>query len=255
MQRQRIWISSIVIVLLVVALYAFNTLSERPRPPADVNLEGRLAKETPEEPAENAATPESTVQEASNAETPTATAASEQTDADKEVVARAKGSVVKLVTDKGAIYLDLYDDKTPITVGNFLDLVGKGFYNGLTFHRVIANFMIQGGDPKGTGEGGPGFTIPDEADKGLKHVRGSLSMAKTAMPNTGGSQFFVCHAPQPHLDGVHTVFGECLQGIDIVDSIQMGDKIKSATILKKSSVADADITKAKAARVPETSGG
>ncbi|MGQ4871105.1 MAG: peptidylprolyl isomerase, partial [Candidatus Thorarchaeota archaeon] len=145
---------------------------------------------------------------------------------------------MKLETEKGDIYLELFDDKTPVTVGNFLDLVGTGFYDGLTFHRVISDFMIQGGDPQGDGSGGPGFTIPDEADKGLKHLRGSLSMAKTSAPNTGGSQFFICHTPQPHLDGVHTVFGKCIQGMEVVDRITKGDKILKATILKKSPRAD-----------------
>jgi hypothetical protein len=98
---------------------------------------------------------------------------------------QAKGSVVKLATAKGDIVLELFDEQTPVTVGSFLDLVGKGYYDGLTFHRVIADFMIQGGCPKGNGTGGPGFTIPDEADRGLRHERGSLSMAKTAAPKIG----------------------------------------------------------------------
>ena len=170
---------------------------------------------------------------------------------EKAIVDQAKGSVVKLETSKGDILLELFDDKTPVTVGSFLDLVGKGFYDGLSFHRVIANFMIQGGDPLGTGSGGPGFTIPDEADKGLKHVRGSLSMAKTARPNSGGSQCFICHSPQKHLDGVHTVFGQCVQGMEVVDAIEQGDIITSATIVKKSDKADADIEAATKARVAD----
>lgn len=251
-RNQRIIISTIALVVLLAGLYALNWYSERPKPPADVQLEGRLAPPPPE-PAANAEGPEATVNaEAEGPETKVeAAATTDLSDQEKDLVAKAKGSVVKLQTPKGDIYLDLYDDKTPITVGSFLDLVGSGFYNGLTFHRVIADFMIQGGDPKGDGSGGPGFTIPDEADKGLKHVRGSLSMAKTSAPNTGGSQFFICHTPQPHLDGVHTVFGECIQGMDVVDKIAIGDKITKATILKKSGVADEDIKKAKAARVPE----
>lgn len=252
MRNQRILFSTVGLLVLLAGLYALNWYSERPKPPPDVQLEGRLAPPPPE-PTANAESPEATVNaEAGGPETKSeATAKTELSNQEKELVAKAKGSVVKLETAKGNIYLDLYDDKTPITVGNFLDLVGSGFYNGLTFHRVISNFMIQGGDPKGDGTGGPGFTIPDEADKGLKHVRGSLSMAKTAAPNTGGSQFFICHSPQPHLDGVHTVFGECIQGMDVVDKIAIGDKITRATILKKSALADEDIQKAKAARVPD----
>jgi peptidyl-prolyl cis-trans isomerase B (cyclophilin B) len=251
-RNQRIIISTVALVVLLAGLYALNWYSERPKPPADVQLEGRLAPEQPES-TTNAESPEATV----NAESQSSEVKSDEsakpelTNEEKDIVSKAKGSVVKLQTEKGDIYLDLYDDKTPVTVGSFLDLVGSGFYNGLTFHRVIADFMIQGGDPKGDGTGGPGFTIPDEADKGLKHVRGSLSMAKTAAPNTGGSQFFICHSPQPHLDGIHTVFGECVQGMDVVDKIAVGDKITKATILKKSDAADEDIKKAKAARVPD----
>lgn len=164
---------------------------------------------------------------------------------------QAKGSVVKLATAKGDIVLELFDEQTPVTVGSFLDLVGKGYYDGLTFHRVIADFMIQGGCPKGNGTGGPGFTIPDEADRGLRHERGSLSMAKTAAPNSGGSQFFICHVPCNWLDGIHTVFGKCTEGMDVVDAIRQGDRITSAVVLSKSGSADADIEKALAARVPE----
>jgi peptidyl-prolyl cis-trans isomerase B (cyclophilin B) len=167
------------------------------------------------------------------------------------ITEQAKGSVVKLETVKGDIVLELFDAKTPVTVGSFLDLVSRGFYDGLTFHRVIANFMIQGGCPRGDGTGGPGFTLPDEADRGLKHERGSLSMAKTAAPNSGGSQFFICHVPCPWLDGVHTVFGKCVAGMDAVDAIRQGDRITAAVILSKSAAADAAIAQALAARVPE----
>lgn len=170
---------------------------------------------------------------------------------DEMVIEKAKGSVVKLETNRGDIYLDLCDGKTPINAGSFLELVSRGFYDGLTFHRVIADFMIQGGDPKGDGTGGPGFTIPDEADRGLKHLRGSLSMAKTTAPNSGGSQFFVCHEPQPHLDGVHTVFGTCIEGMDVVDGIRQRDKIIKAAILKQSDLAEEAVSKAMAARMSE----
>lgn len=255
MHKKRVWSGAAIFILLVAAMYALNAWSLRPKPPPDVDLEGRLAMPLPEEPAPAVEPSEETAENDEAAPEPQEEAdtmeATPPSDAEKAVVAKAKGSLVKLETDKGDIYLDLYDDQTPITVGSFLELVGKGYYDGLKFHRVIPDFMIQGGCPRGDGTGGPGFTIPDEADKGLKHVRGSLSMAKTAAPNTGGSQFFVCHSPQPHLDGVHTVFGECVQGMDVVDKIGMGDSIKQASILKKSSTADDAVEQAKKARVPE----
>lgn len=134
-----------------------------------------------------------------------------------------------IVTEKGEITLDLFPDEAPGTVANFAKLADSGFYNGLTFHRVIPNFMVQGGCPKGDGTGGPGYTIKCET-KGNphRHVRGTLSMAH-AGKDTGGSQFFICHAPQPHLDGVHTVFGQVTEGMDVVDAIRAGDRMVSVT--------------------------
>jgi peptidyl-prolyl cis-trans isomerase B (cyclophilin B) len=137
----------------------------------------------------------------------------------------------KIETAHGTLTLELFDGEAPGTVENFEKLASKGFYNGLTFHRVIPDFMIQGGCPDGTGGGGPGYTIPCEVKNNPhKHLRGSLSMAKTAAPNTGGSQFFICHSPQPHLDGVHTVFGKVVDGIDIVDKVRKGDKMTTVTV-------------------------
>ncbi|MEO1093783.1 MAG: peptidylprolyl isomerase [Cyanobacteria bacterium J06638_28] len=130
-------------------------------------------------------------------------------------------------TDKGTIHLDLFDQDAPNTVKNFVDLSQAGFYDGLNFHRVIDNFMVQGGCPKGTGTGGPGYTIKCEINEN-KHSAGSLSMAHRG-PDTGGSQFFICHAPQPHLDGVHTVFGKT-EDMDVVNAIRQGDKIISVKI-------------------------
>lgn len=130
-------------------------------------------------------------------------------------------------TDKGTINLTLFDQDAPNTVKNFVDLSKKGFYDGLNFHRVIDNFMIQGGCPKGTGTGGPGYTIKCEINPN-KHEAGTLSMAHAGR-DTGGSQFFICHAPQPHLDGVHTVFGKT-EDMDVVNSIRKGDKILSVKI-------------------------
>jgi peptidyl-prolyl cis-trans isomerase B (cyclophilin B) len=134
-------------------------------------------------------------------------------------------------TEKGTISLELFDDAAPNTVQNFVDLAQAGFYDGLNFHRVIPNFMIQGGCPKGTGTGGPGYTIKCEINPN-KHLAGSLSMAH-AGPNTGGSQFFICHSPQPHLDGVHTVFGQT-EDMDVVNAIRQGDKILSVKIESES---------------------
>lgn len=134
-------------------------------------------------------------------------------------------------TDKGTINLELFDADTPGTVKNFVELSQKGFYDGLNFHRVINDFMIQGGCPNGTGTGGPGYTIPCETQGNPhKHEAGSLSMAHRG-PNTGGSQFFICHSPQPHLDGVHTVFGKTTD-MDVVNAIAQGDKIAKVTIVE-----------------------
>lgn len=130
-------------------------------------------------------------------------------------------------TNKGTIHLELFDKDAPNTVKNFVDLAEKRFYDGLSFHRVIPNFMIQGGCPKGTGTGDPGYTIKCEINPN-KHLAGSLSMAH-AGPNTGGSQFFICHSPQSHLDGVHTVFGKT-EDMDVVNAIRKGDKIVSVKI-------------------------
>lgn len=130
-----------------------------------------------------------------------------------------KLDIVKFETSLGTFKVKLYSDKAPITTDNFRSLVEKGFYNGIIFHRVIDGFMIQGGDPTGTGRGGSGKTIPDEFGPGLKHSKkGILSMAN-AGPNTGTSQFFITLAPQPHLDGKHAVFGEVVEGMSVVEKI------------------------------------
>jgi peptidyl-prolyl cis-trans isomerase B (cyclophilin B) len=130
-------------------------------------------------------------------------------------------------TDKGTIHLELFEQDAPNTVANFVELAGKGYYDGLNFHRVIPNFMIQGGCPKGTGTGGPGYQINCEINPN-KHSAGSLSMAH-AGKNTGGSQFFICHSPQSHLDGIHTVFGKT-EDMAVVNAIRQGDKILSVKI-------------------------
>ncbi len=132
---------------------------------------------------------------------------------------------VVMETSKGVIELELYPQFAPKTVNNFVFLSQQGYYDGVSFHRVISNFVIQGGDPTGTGAGGPGYNFEDEF-KGntLIHERGAISMAN-AGPGTNGSQFFIAHSPQPHLNGKHTVFGKVTKGIEVVDAIRQGDKM------------------------------
>ncbi len=135
-------------------------------------------------------------------------------------------------TNKGNFDFELYDDATPIAAGNFKKLAEDGYYNGVSFHRVIPNFMVQTGDPTGTGSGGPGYSINCETDAEKQyHDRGVLSMAHRGK-NTGGSQFFICHNRQgtQHLDGVHTCFGKLTSGLDKLDEIAQGDKIESISI-------------------------
>jgi cyclophilin family peptidyl-prolyl cis-trans isomerase len=142
-----------------------------------------------------------------------------------------------LHTNKGDVVVELFAKDAPKTVNNFVFLAREGFYNGVTFHRVIPGFMAQGGDPTGSGSGGPGYRFEDERNN-RQHLEGTLSMAN-AGPNTNGSQFFICYAPQPHLNGRHTVFGQVTQGMDVVRQLrerdpsrdrQLGDRIESIEI-------------------------
>jgi peptidyl-prolyl cis-trans isomerase B (cyclophilin B) len=136
---------------------------------------------------------------------------------------------VTIKTNRGDIELELFPEHAPKTVNNFVYLAGEGFYDGISFHRVIDNFMVQGGDPTGSGAGGPGYRFEDElASNPLTHKRCVISMANSG-PNTNGSQFFITHAPQPHLDGKHTVFGVVVEGDDIVDTIQQGDTMEQVS--------------------------
>ena len=138
--------------------------------------------------------------------------------------------VATIETSKGAIRIELHEDRTTKTVANFEKLAGDGFYDGLLFHRVIPNFMIQTGCPQGTGMGGPGYEFEDEFDNSLRHDQaGILSMAN-AGPNTNGSQFFITHGPTPHLDGKHSVFGVVLEGQEVVDAIEQGDTMEKVSI-------------------------
>lgn len=153
-----------------------------------------------------------------------------QTDQMQEVVAnqginqRSTGDMMAnryavVETTEGTFRVLLFEDKAPLTTKNFIDLATKGFYNGVIFHRVIPGFMIQGGDPTGTGRSGPGYTIPDEFGKGLSHNKPGIVSMANAGPNTGGSQFFVTVAPTPWLDGKHAIFGEVVAGYDVVETI------------------------------------
>ncbi|MCX6554873.1 MAG: peptidylprolyl isomerase [Candidatus Aminicenantes bacterium] len=136
----------------------------------------------------------------------------------------------RISTARGEIVLQLFPEHAPQTVNNFVFLACENFYDGVTFHRVIANFMIQGGDPSASGSGGPGYRFADETlNNPLKHETGVISMAN-AGPGTNGSQFFITHSPQPHLNGRHTVFGKVLQGQEVVDAIRQGDVMVSLRI-------------------------
>jgi cyclophilin family peptidyl-prolyl cis-trans isomerase len=149
-----------------------------------------------------------------------------------------KKYIATIKTEKGDIVVELYPDKAPKTVNNFVFLAREGFYDGTTFHRVIPGFMAQGGDPTGTGAGGPGYKFEDEKND-LTHVTGVISMANSG-PNTNGSQFFITYSPQHHLDGIHTIFGKVIQGMDVLNSLTPrdpsqnpatpGDKIITITI-------------------------
>jgi peptidylprolyl isomerase/peptidyl-prolyl cis-trans isomerase B (cyclophilin B) len=129
----------------------------------------------------------------------------------------------------GEVRIELFPEDAPKTVESFTTLSKKGFYNGLTFHRVIGGFMAQGGDPKGDGTGGPGYTLKAEFNA-RKHLRGTVAMARAAHPDSAGSQFYICFAPAPHLDKQYTVFGQVVKGMEVVDRITAGDKMKTIRI-------------------------
>ncbi|MCP4136950.1 MAG: peptidylprolyl isomerase [bacterium] len=171
----------------------------------------------------------------------------------EEKIDKSEGIFAIISTNKGEIIIELEYQKTPLTVANFVGLAegtvinsasdpGTPYYDGLKFHRVIANFMIQGGDPLGSGVGGPGYNFPDEFDSSLRHSKpGTLSMAN-AGPNTNGSQFFITHTATPHLDDRHSVFGYVLEGQDVVDSIAQNDIMEKVTIVRKGDDAKAFAT-------------
>jgi len=148
---------------------------------------------------------------------------------------RNTGHYAIVETDRGTFVIELYPKVAPKTVENFETLVKKGFYNGLTFHRVVPDFVVQGGDPDGTGMGGPGYTVPGEIDKNEHHLRGSVATARTGdevnpKRESSGSQFYICLRPQPGLDGDYTIFGGVIKGMDVVDQIQQRDHMKKITL-------------------------
>ncbi len=155
-----------------------------------------------------------------------------------------------LHTNRGDIEGTLYASKTPMTCANFLNLAKRGYYNGIKFHRVIKDFMVQGGDPTGTGSGGPGYRFPDEFDRSLKHDKPGIFSMANAGPGTNGSQFFITHVPTPWLDGKHSVFGAVTKGQDIVNAVQQGDKINGIDVLDSTD----DLFQAQAANIQKWNG-
>lgn len=205
---------------------------EKNQASANYGLGQGEATEEQKVPDEDTPQNEAAVKETPAAQTPDTPVQSPPVQAPVKEPAKKTGvkkAVIEM--DKGKIVIELFSQDAPKTVENFEKLAKDGFYNGLTFHRVIAGFMAQGGDPAGNGSGGPGYTIPDEINSN-KHLRGTLSMAHRG-PNTGGSQFFICFEPQPHLDGVHTTFGQVVEGMEVVDQITQGDKMNKVTIINE----------------------
>jgi peptidylprolyl isomerase/peptidyl-prolyl cis-trans isomerase B (cyclophilin B) len=143
-----------------------------------------------------------------------------------------KQTAVITLEKGGEIRIEFYPEDAPKTVENFVTLAKKGFYDGLTFHRVEPGFVVQGGDPKGNGTGGPGYTIKAEFNK-QKHLRGTVAMARAQDPNSAGSQFYICFQPAPFLDGQYTVFGHVVSGMEHVDKVKVGDKMKSVKIIEQ----------------------
>lgn len=201
----------------------------RPSPPsAGTQPEAKTPSETP--------APEAAAKAPSEARTPKPSAP----ETSEAPVPKAAGPeindnrlpLVSFRTSKGEMVVELFEDDAPNTVANFISLVEKGFYDGLKFHRVLANFMIQGGDPTGTGRGGPGYRFADEFSGRRHDGKGVLSMANSG-PNTNGSQFFITHKATPWLDRKHSVFGRVVKGLDIVDEIARGDRMEKLTVLRK----------------------
>jgi len=143
-----------------------------------------------------------------------------------------KQTAIITLENGNEIRMEFFPAEAPKTVDNFVALAKKGFYNGLTFHRVVPDFVVQGGDPKANGTGGPGYTIPAEFNKN-KHVRGAVAMARSQHPDSAGSQFYICYGNTPHLDGNYTVFGKVTSGMEHVDRIKQGDRMKTVAIVEE----------------------
>ncbi len=143
-----------------------------------------------------------------------------------------KGRIVNIETNKGIIKFVLFEEKAPVTTKNFIDLAQSRFFDGLTFHRYVPGFVVQGGDPKGDGTGGSPNTIPLEVNSALKHDEGAVGMARSQDPNSASSQFYFCLAPAHQLDGSYAVFGKVIEGMDIVKNLRVGDKMNKVTILE-----------------------
>jgi peptidylprolyl isomerase/peptidyl-prolyl cis-trans isomerase B (cyclophilin B) len=150
--------------------------------------------------------------------------------ADPAAAQGARPRAVIVLDRGGEVEVELYPEDAPRTVESFVALARKGFYDGLTFHRVVPGFVVQGGDPRGDGSGGPGYTLKAEFNK-RRHVRGTLAMARADNPDSAGSQFYICFAPAPHLDGQYTVFGQVTRGMELVDRIQRGDRMRTIRIV------------------------
>jgi len=153
-------------------------------------------------------------------------------DRDSESETLVKQTAVITLEKGGEIRLEFYPEDAPKTVENFVTLAKKGFYNGLNFHRVVPDFVVQGGCPKGNGTGGPGYQVKAEFNK-QKHLRGTLAMARSQDPDSAGSQFYICYGPTAHLDGQYTVFGRVVSGMEHVDRIKQGDRMTSVTITEE----------------------
>ena len=235
--RRTCWLASACAIGALLAALAVSGCKESARVTEVTEAPGTVE---PAEMAEAAGQAEPSEPEAEQTEAPAA--------------AQGGKSVVKISTEKGDILVELFDREAPITAGSFLLLADVGFYDGVPFHRVEPGFVIQGGDPTGTGEGGPGFTIPNEATPELKHDRGVLSMARSTDPDSAGSQFFIClGGPRRvgHLDGGYAVFGKVIEGMEVADQIKPGDKMVEVTIVSESPDAEAAKQAARKGRVPK----
>lgn len=203
----------IMLLILTTVLVGLVACREAKMNPTQSPVPFPYESSTPSTPVSPTATPTPTV----STTTPT--------------TATASFPLVTMETDKGTIEFILYPDTAPNTVANFISLAKKGFYDGLTFHRVVADFMIQGGDPNGDGSGGPGYRIKAEFNA-RQHLEGTVAMARADDPDSAGSQFYICLTPQPSLDGKYTVFGQVTNGLSVVHAIQQGDKILKVTLIR-----------------------